>query len=193
MLKLIKHVVIIGVSFVAIVLITFYALDAYTGDESDNVLVPDIVGVRIDKAKDSLQLADLEYLIIDSVYSERFRKMTVTEQDPAAGSSVKKGRKIYLIINSLSKPMVKMPKLVNSSFNLAKVLLKNNGLKLGEVTEKTSDLGEGFVLKQFYKSDTIAPNTMIEKGARIDLWVSKKTSDLDSASLRMELEGNTIP
>lgn len=179
MLKIGKNLLIIFGITVAIVLLTFYLLGLYTGDNDENVNVPNVVDVRIDIAKTTLDEAGLRYEIVDSVYSENHRRMGVTEQDPAAGSEVKPNRKIYLIINSMSKPMVKMPKLVNTSFNLAKVLLKNSGLKLGKVTEIHSELGNGFVIQQFHKNDSISSSRLIEKGSTIDLWVSKKAQEVE--------------
>lgn len=179
MLKIGKNLLIIISISIALVLLTFYMIGLYTGDNEGNVKVPNVIDVRIDKAKKSLEENGLRYEIVDSVYSDEHKRMAVTEQDPSAGSEVKPDRKIYLIINSMSKPMVKMPKLVNTSFNLAKVLLKNSGLKLGTITEIHSELGNGFVIQQFHKNDSIGSNQMIEKGSTIDLWVSKKASELE--------------
>ena len=172
-----KNLLIIIGLLVALVLLTFFILGLYTGDNDSNVLVPKVENVRIDKAKEMLKEQGLRYEIVDSVYSTFHKRMAVTEQDPAGGSEVKPNRRIYLIINSLSKPMVKMPKLVNKSFNLAKVLIKNSGLKMGKVTEVYSDLGNGFVIKQLCKNDSIGANDMIVKGSTIDLWVSRKEQD----------------
>ena len=180
MRKVIKHLLIIIVTLVALILLTFYFLGIYTGDNDTNIEVPSVVNIRIDKAKKILDKEGLRYEIIDSVYSMSHKRMAVTEQDPTAGSMVKPDRRIYVIINSMSKPQVKMPKLVNKSFNLAKVLIKNSGLKLGEVTETYSELGDGFVLKQMHKGEIIEMNQMIEKGSTIDIWVSRNNSDLEN-------------
>ena len=177
MVKVIKNLAIIIALVVALVLLTFYLIGVYTGDNETNIEVPTVVEMRIDKAKKALEEKGLRYEIIDSVYSNAYKRMAVTEQDPAAGSQVKTDRKIYLIINSMSKPQVKMPKLVNKSFNLAKVLIKNSGLKLGEITETYSELGDGFVIEQTHKGKPIEMNAMIEKGSTIDLLVSKNSKD----------------
>jgi len=177
MVKVIKNLVIIIALVVALVLLTFYLIGVYTGDNETNIEVPTVVEMRIDKAKKALEEKGLRYEIIDSVYSSAYKRMAVTEQDPVAGSQVKTDRKIYLIINSMSKPQVKMPKLLNKSFNLAKVLIKNSNLKLGEITETYSELGDGFVIEQTHKGKPIEMNAMIEKGSTIDLLVSKNSKD----------------
>jgi beta-lactam-binding protein with PASTA domain len=144
-----------------------------------SIEVPSVIGVRIDKAIDVLEEGNFRYEIIDSVYRDNLKKMDVAEQDPAAGSFVKKGRKVYLIVNSLDKPKVQVPRLQNKSINLAKVLLKNAGLKLGNVTTKKTTLGDGLVLAQFYRGDTLSPYSWIEKGAKIDLLISVKPGEND--------------
>ena len=193
MLKVIKNLAIIIALVIALVLLTFYFIGIYTGDNESNLEVPKVVNMRIDKAKKALEEEGLRYEIIDSVYSNAYKRMAVTEQDPAAGSEVKPNRKIYLIINSMSKPQVKMPRLVNKSFNLAKVLIKNSGLKLGEVTETYSELGNGFVIEQSYKGKPVEMNDMIEKGSTIDLLVSKNTEDEEiSEDEEGEIDDNNI-
>lgn len=141
--------------------------------------VPNIVGVRMDKALAILEENKFRYEIIDSVYRDSMKKMDIVEQDPAAGSFVKKGRTMYLIVNSLEKPKVQVPKLVNKSLNLAMALLKNSGLRVGNVEFKKTLLGDNLVLAQMYHGDTIRPHVMVYKGAAIDLIVSVKPVDGD--------------
>jgi beta-lactam-binding protein with PASTA domain len=73
-----------------------------------------------------------------------------------------------------------MPKLINGSSNLAKVLLQNSGLKLGRVDSVKSTFGPGLVIRQKFKGRDIAPNTQLDKGAIIDIVVSKKMSLSDT-------------
>jgi beta-lactam-binding protein with PASTA domain len=76
-----------------------------------------------------------------------------------------------------------MPKLINGSSNLAKVLLQNSGLKLGRVDSVNSTFGPGLVISQKFKGRDIAPNTQLEKGAIIDIVVSKKMSLADTNTI----------
>jgi beta-lactam-binding protein with PASTA domain len=97
---------------------------------------------------------------------------------------VKSGRKIYVTVNTGIKPKVKMPKLVNGSSNLASVLLRNAGLKLGRVDSVKSIFGTGLVIKQKYKNKEVLPNTLLDKGSVIDIVVSKMVSNSDTTALQ---------
>lgn len=158
--------------------------------------VPNLIGVRMDKAIEMLEDGKFRYEIIDSVYRDSMKKMDIVEQDPAAGSFVKKGRKIYLIVNSLDRPKVQVPRLTNKSLNLAKVLLKNAGLRVGNIETKKTIFGDNLVLAQLYHGDTIRPNTMVYKGTAIDLIVSIKPEANDvfdeNGNLILPDDGSTI-
>ncbi len=145
------------------------------------IMVPKVIGMPVDNANALLDDQDLEMVIIDSVYNEDMKPNTIVEQDPKFDLNVKPGRKIYVTINTGIKPKVKMPKLINGSSNLAKVLLQNSGLKLGRVDSVRSPFGPGLVIKQKYKGRDISPNTQLEKGSVIDIVVSKKMSHSDTS------------
>lgn len=148
-----------------------------------SIKVPKIAGMPVENAEILLDDQNLELVIIDSVYNEDMKPNTVVEQDPLSGLNVKPGRKIYVTVNTGIKPKVKMPRLVNGSSNLALVLLQNAGLKLGRVDSVKSTFGPGLVIRQKFKGQDIAPNTALEKGAVIDIVVSKKISLSDTSAL----------
>jgi len=148
-----------------------------------SIPVPKIAGMPVENAEALLDDQDLELVIIDSVYNEDMKPNTVVEQDPLSGLNVKPGRKIYVTVNTGIKPKVKMPKLVNGSSNLALVLLQNAGLKLGRVDSVKSTFGPGLVIRQKFKGKDIAPNAALDKGAVIDIVVSKKISLSDTSAL----------
>lgn len=153
-------------------------MHSYT-KHGETIEVPDITKVRLDKAIEILEEGGFRYEVIDSVYRDNFKKMDIVEQDPIGGSFVKKGRRIYLIVNALDKPKVPMPRLTNKSLSLAKVLLKNSGLRLGNIENKKTTLGDGLVLAQMRNGDTIRPYSLVVKGTAIDLIVSIKTDPTD--------------
>lgn len=136
------------------------------------VEVPNIKGQLIETAAQKLEDADLRYEIFDSVYNEDFKRNAVTEQDPPAGSKVKPDRIIYLSVNSLGKPKVKVPKLVDQSFTLAKALLKSQGLVLGNVEYRPDEIGDNLVIGQMYRGAPLPAGKMLEKGSVIDLVVA---------------------
>jgi beta-lactam-binding protein with PASTA domain len=177
-ISLLKHIgAVILLSFLGIWLLNMW-LHFYTRHD-EKIEVPSLTGMRIDKAISILEEQKFRYLIIDSVYRDKLKKMDVAEQDPQAGSWVKRERTIYLTINALDKPTVQVPRLVNKSFSLACALLKNAGLNLGKVDYKKTILGDGLVVGQFFRGDSIQPYALVEKGAKIDLIVSIKPEEGD--------------
>lgn len=145
-----------------------------------SINVPKVMGMPIEAAEALLDDQDLEMVIIDSVYDEDQKPNTIVEQDPIFDAKVKPGRKVYVSINTGIKPKVRMPKLINGSSNLAKVLLQNVGLRLGKIDSVKSSFGPGLVIRQRYNGRDIAPNMPLDKGAIIDIVVSKKMSLADT-------------
>lgn len=141
------------------------------------VKVPAIVGMNMQEAIEKLDDEGLRYEITDSVYLENMKRDAVTEQDPPAGSDVKPNRIIYLVVNALDKPKVKMPMLVDQSLTLAKVLIKNNGLELGNIEYVYDEIGNNLVTRQTINGMEVPAGKMITKGTRIDLAVAKNQAD----------------
>lgn len=161
------------------------------------IQVPKITGMNMQEAIDKLDDEGLRYEIIDSVYLENMKRNAVTEQDPAAGSNVKPNRIIYLVVNALEKPKVKMPKLVDQSLTLAKVLIKNNGLELGNIEYTYDEIGNNLVTKQMVNGVEIPAGKMITKGTRVDLLVIKNQADdvenSDSTALEPDAKEENPP
>lgn len=183
---ILKHLALAGVAFIVYLFIAMFFTGWFTR-HGESVKVPDVTGMSAENAFSTLDNSNLELVIIDSVYKEDMKPMTIVEQDPLANMNVKPGRKIYVVVNTGIKPKVKMPALTNGSANLAIVLLQNAGLKLGRIDSIPSTFGTGLVIRQKYKGKIITPNTLIEKGSIIDIDISKKISNRDTAN------GTVIP
>ena len=129
--------------------------------------VPDFTGQLYIQAKTELDNAGFR-VEPDSTYDPTKKPLEVLRQQPDPGSLVKKGRTIFLTINSAKAPTIKMPNLVNMSFRSAQMLLDNNKLILGD-TQLRPDLADGAVLAQLYQGKEIAAGADIQQGSRIDL------------------------
>lgn len=183
-----KFISLIGIVLIVFIILAMVFTNWFTR-HGKSVNVPNIVGMQAEKAFTLIDDNGLEMIIIDSVYREDMKPMSIVEQDPIADAKVKPGRSIYVTINTGIKPKVKMPTLVNGGSNLAIVLLQNAGLKLGRVDSLKSTLGSGLVIKQKYKGKDIAPNTLLEKGSIIDITVSKEISRTDSTTIKNMING----
>jgi len=164
----------LGIAVVVVVVFFWSAslfLSHYTRHGDFSVL-PDLNKVELSKAENMLKDMELNYIIIDSEYDEKLPAHTVVNQNPYAGSKVKKGRNIYLYITTAVPPQVEMPNLVDKSLRQAKGMLDNLGLKCGAVILRT-DQCVGCVLQQSFKGKPIASGAVIPKGSIIDLTVGK--------------------
>ena len=80
----------------------------------------------------------------------------------------KEGRKIYLTLNSIKPPNIKMPQLINGSVKNAQLVLKTYDLLLGKINY-VPDMAANAVIQQYYKDDIVPSGSLIPKGSIIDL------------------------
>ena len=121
--------------------------------------------------KNSKDLADdnhLEYIIADSIYDATKTKGMVLAQDPLPGTKVKKYRKVYITVIANMPERVKMPNLVDLTLRQAIAMLETYGLKVGKLSY-IPDIAENSVLKQNLNGKALNPETMVDKGSKIDL------------------------
>lgn len=145
----------------------FWYMDHYT-DHGVTFEVPDFRGISIDSLEAAFDTTELNFMIVDSIYSDEIPRGSVAEHDPLPGSMVKRNRVVYITANAWLKQQVQMPDLVNLSLRQAKAKLESSGLRMGELTY-TPDIAKNAVLKQFARGVEIEKGTSIVKGATIDL------------------------
>ena len=76
-----------------------YGLDLYT-HHGQKVPVPNVIHKTYSEAEDLLDAMDLTVVVSDTDYVKTLPPDCVLEQSPDAGSIVKSGRIVYLIIKS---------------------------------------------------------------------------------------------
>lgn len=172
------HLGIAGVLFFAIVFGFFYLYLPSITNHGETIKVPDLSGKNFQQSVELLEKADLRYEISDSSYYADKKPLEVLSQYPVAGSDVKEGRRIYLIVNSVSPPKVKMPKLIDGSVKNAQLILESYSLKMGKITY-VPDIAQNAVLKQQYKGKDIEAGEKIPKGAYIDLVVGEGLGNIE--------------
>ena len=107
-----------------------YGLDWYT-HHGESIRVPNIEGMRIAKARETMEECGLEIVVTDSGYNRRLPADCVLSQNPGAGLTVKSGHIIYVTINSSNSPSVAIPDVVdNSSYREAEAKLISLGFKV---------------------------------------------------------------
>ena len=150
-------------------------LDIYTL-HGETITVPDLKNYPIGEVEIMMEEKGLRYLVVDSVYDSKTEAGAVLEQDPQPNFQVKYNRIIYLTVNAILPPQVKMPDLVDLSLRQAIAQLESCGLKPGNL-KYVPDIAFNAVIEQGFKGKKIAPGDMIVKGSAIDLVLGEGESD----------------
>ena len=99
-------------------------LSSYT-HHGEGIEVPDFYGMDYHKASRLAESNGLVLQVNDSTYIKDMPAGSVVVQMPTKGMNVKEGRVIYVTINSLTVPRVKIPDLIgNSSYRDAQLTLQ---------------------------------------------------------------------
>ncbi len=151
--------------------IVLLSLRFYTHHNKE-IITPSLINISLSQAKGLQTVKKLDLYIMDSVYDASKTPGTIITQDPAAGSKVKPGRKIYISVVSVLPEQVKMPVLVDLSIRQAKALLQTYGLVLGQVVT-VPNVPNNSVIKALMNGAEIVGGTLVRKGTVIDLYVGE--------------------
>ncbi len=145
----------------------YYWLDFQT-EHGITVETPNLTGLKLKDLEAMADTLEVELVVVDSLYSEDFPRGTVADQDPKPGSSVKRGRKIYITVNALLPKQVVVPDVKNLSIRQAKAVLESVGLKLGGL-EYQPDIAKNAVLQQKINGRVVKKGTLAFSGTVVDL------------------------
>ena len=161
--------------FVALAVVASVLLGIFT-HHGKVITVPDMVGLSVREADRVADSTGVRIDVVDSIYVRGMAKGSVYKQNPAAGSDVKKGRRIMLTINATVPKKVTMPNLVGYSMRQAKAELSSRGLNLGKLIYM-DDIATNNVLKQQQNGKDVRPGSSVESGSDIDLVVGLNGMD----------------
>ncbi len=128
--------------------------------------VPNVVGLNEVEAFSILNKSQLQPVISDTTFDQKYPKGTIFLQKPNSGKIVKEDRNIYLFISG-GEPTVIVPILKGKSIREAKFTLERIGLKLGNVEETESNNPKNMIFDQEF-----AEGTSLKKGAFVGVTVS---------------------
>jgi len=135
-------------------------------NDGGTVTVPDLDKMKTDDAKQALDTLGLQFEL-GGTKESKLPPNTVLSQNPEAGTVVKHGRRVYLIVSGgVSKASV--PDLHGHTQLEAQFMLERAGFRVGSVTTDTS----GGLPPNVVMSQSIAPNTMVATGTSISIVVS---------------------
>ncbi|MGH1362909.1 MAG: PASTA domain-containing protein [Calditrichia bacterium] len=131
-----KSLTLFALMLVFTLFMDFLAMPWYTrlGKEYE---LPDVTEKTLDEAIDILEGSGFIPIIQDSVFDSDRPTGIIVRQNPQSFSTVKKGRRVYLVKSNGEKPIY-MPNLTTMTKQNAEFKLKELGLKLGRIVEQFS-------------------------------------------------------
>lgn len=170
------NILLIAVFVLLLLTISMYLLRLYT-QHGESTTVPDLTGYPLNQISTVLSNSDLQYEIADSIYSDEVGRGVVVSQNPDPNMNVKRGRTIFLTVNSILPEMVAVPELVGRSRRIALPLLEISGLKLENLTYRPDDSCTDCVLGIEYEGNPIKPGEKIRKGERITIILGRQSNE----------------
>ena len=133
---------------------------------SPETTVPQVVGLQVSEAINTLEADGFEPLVSDTSYGLQVPVGAVFFQKPDAGAVVKEGRTVYLFVSGGMKT-IQVPELKGKSILDAKFALERLGLKLGRVERIPSSQPEDMIFDQQY-----AEGTKLKQGDVVGVTIS---------------------
>lgn len=161
------NLIIAGVLGIGAIIGLYFWLDSYT-EHGITIETPDFTGVRLDELEAFADTTDVEWIVVDSLYSNEIPKGAVADQDPEPGYKVKRGRKVYLTVNAILPKQVTVPNVRNLSLRQAKAVFESVGLSLGELRYRP-DIAKNAVLDQLIGERSVQEGQNVAVGTTIDL------------------------
>jgi beta-lactam-binding protein with PASTA domain len=174
------NILLITIFISLVVFLTMQWLGMYTM-HGESMSVPDIKGKSIENIETLLANIDMTYEVTDSIYTDEYPRGTVVSQNPKSGKQVKKGRTIYLTINSELPEMVETPDLIGKSKRIAVPILEISGLNLIALKYRPDESCTDCVVGLEYNGKQVEPGDKIRKGEGVVL-ILGQTSDVPTSA-----------
>jgi beta-lactam-binding protein with PASTA domain len=156
-----------GGLFVFFLLMNYVVMPAYV-NHGIRLTVPRVIGVSFEQAARTLDSARLVPVQAEVRPDPTQPAGTVIFQNPAPGSVVKEGRRVYLNVSG-GEALVTVPLLRGKSTRDANFSLERNGLKVGATTYDFSDtFPENTIMDQ-----GIPANSKVARGSAVAITVSR--------------------
>jgi serine/threonine-protein kinase len=152
-----------GALFAAVFVFSFFTA-MRVEMRSTEVAVPELIGLDLDTARTRTQTLELVVEVVDRRHDRRVSSGRVLEQMPPPGSSVRRGRKIKLIL-SLGGKVLTVPDLRGHASRAVAIELEQEGLVPGDEARVPSyELEVGRVLGQVPEAGaTVVPSSRIHR------------------------------
>lgn len=146
---------------------------SFTSGAAPEVTVPDVVGISVEEAEQSLNSVNLGILCEESAYSSEIPAGAVISQSPLPGDIVREGRRVR-VVRSLGKPSLKVPELGGKDFKAAQEEIMRSGLALGLVKKVyTKRARRGEVIHQAPPAGKVFTSPV-----KVDLTIASAEADM---------------
>lgn len=174
----------IGIIIVCVIAMLYW-LD-YTTNHGEEITVPNLSKMTVEKATEVLEDAELEPMILDTVdFVPGYPPYTVVQQDPLPNDKVKDGRKIYIKINAGGFSTVTLPNLIQRTLREAEPTLSAAELVVGKKTYKPY-LAKDIVLEMWQDGKKLKAGDKVMKSSKIDLVLGDGKTGFDDSELESE-------
>lgn len=158
-----------------------------TTDHGEFVQVPDLAKKSVTEMRDVLALNDLRYEVVDSAnFDPQYPRFSIIEQNPPAGSKVKKNRKIYVTVNPSGYKKVSVPDIIQVTRRNATSMLRAVGLDVDKITY-IDELGKDMVYRLRFEGKYIKPGDKLARTSSIELVCGNGTVP-DEARIKAQTE-----
>lgn len=103
------------IAVLLVLMLLFFGLKwwlSYYTHHGENIEVPDLSGKSLEEADELLSGNGLQLRLVGESYNKNVPDGHVLTQNPKAGANVKEGRIIYITVNSLKVPKVRIPDVI---------------------------------------------------------------------------------
>ncbi|MBI2837910.1 MAG: PASTA domain-containing protein [Acidobacteria bacterium] len=144
--------------------------------KGEEIKVPDLIGKTTDEAYKLLSDAGLYLTKAGEQPDDRVSPGRIISQDPSPGTTMKKNRKVRVVVSSGSET-VTVPDLVEKSSRTAPIVLKEAGLQIGMTAQTSSErVATGEIVSQEPRGGTEelrdnTVNVLISTGPRATAYV----------------------
>ncbi len=157
---MITSILIVGILTVA------FGFMFFGSGNSNNLKVPNIVGMTLEKAEELAKEQGFAIEILEYKESDK-EDGTILEQSPNADVNVASLDKIKVIISGKDDGEIKLDDYANRTFDSVKTELEDLGIKIKRVDEASDEVEQDFVIRQNPKKDTT-----LKQGDTVTLYVS---------------------
>ncbi|MEG0601466.1 MAG: PASTA domain-containing protein [Mucinivorans sp.] len=140
-------------------------------------IVPDMIGLAVDQTDELTSQADLEIVVIDSLFVPGEKAGAILDQDPKPTARVKSGRKVFVVVNAISPKMDVIPYVTGFSLRQAKNTIEGKGFQIERLVYQP-DMANNNVIGERYNNREISQGSAVKAplGSGIVLTVGRSAS-----------------